>query len=210
MAGDLDRSVRAVLDGEPGVRAVRLVGSRARGTATALSDWDFHVDVADFPAVAAGLPRLVEPLRPLARLWDPLSRHHVFALMLPGPVKVDLLFDVPHEVAAPWHPGPDTLPDIDAHFWDWTLWLISKRYRGESRLVSAELEKMHRHLLEPLGAGVAPTTLEEAVAGYVTARDRTERRFGVRAARAPQRAVESVLRADTARRLGRFVRPVDG
>jgi predicted nucleotidyltransferase len=210
MASDLDRRVRAVLDGEPGVRAVRLVGSRARGTATVFSDWDFHVDVADFPAVASDLPRLVEPLRPLARLWDPLSRHHVFALMLPGPVKVDLLFDAPHEAAAPWHPDADTLPDIDAHFWDWTLWLMSKRYRGESRLVIEELEKMHRHLLEPLGAGAVPTTLEEAVDGYVAARDRAERRFGVRAARAPQRAVESALRVGHRPTPVRFVRPVDG
>jgi hypothetical protein len=194
VTGDLGPRVSEVLCVHPAVRSVRLVGSRARGTATPHSDWDFQVETEDFPAVAAGLPELVRPLEPLARLWDPLSRHQLHALVLPGPVKVDLLFDVPHEVAQPWRPGAGALPFIDAHFWDWLLWLIGKRHRGQPRLVGDELAKMHRHLLGPLGVDAVPATLEEAAGGYLAARDRAERRFGVRVPRRLQEEVQRLLR----------------
>ena len=154
---------------------------------------DFHVDAADFPALAADLPELVRPLAPLAQLWDPLSRRHVYALVLPGPVKVDLLFDVPHEVAPPWRPGADTLPAIDAHLWDWLLWLVGKRHRGERQLVHDELGRMHRHLLAPLGVEAAPTTLAAAATAYALARDRAERRFGVHVPRRLQQEVRPLL-----------------
>jgi predicted nucleotidyltransferase len=191
---DLERRVIQILGAHPQVRSVRLVGSRARGTATAYSDWDFQVDAQDFPAMAADLPETVAPLEPLARLWDPLSRHHVYALVLPGPVKVDLLFDVPHEFEPPWRPAADTLPAIDAHFWDWLLWLVGKRHRGERRLVADELAKMHHHLLGPLGVGAIPTTLEGAVRAYFAARDRAEHQFGVRVPRGLQDEIQRVLR----------------
>jgi hypothetical protein len=194
-SADLDRRVSEIVEAHPQVRSVRLAGSRARGTATVHSDWDFQVDAADFPAVAADLPELVGPLDPLAQLWDPLSRHHVYALVLPGPVKVDLLFDAPHEVAPPWRPGGDTLLTIDAHFWDWLLWLVGKQYRGQRQLVRDELAKMHGHLLEPLGVGTVPSTLREAAGGYLVARDRAERRFGVRTPRRLQQEVQGLLRS---------------
>jgi predicted nucleotidyltransferase len=176
---DWDGRIRAALLVHPGVRDVRLSGSRARGEATAYSDWDFEVTAVEFAEVADALPELVRPLDPLAQLWDPLSRHYVYALVLRGPVKIDLVFDEPHELEPPWTPGPETLAALDAHFWDWLLWLTGKRHRGERGLVRDELSKMHDHLLGPLGVGTMPGSLEEAATAYVAARDRAERRFGV-------------------------------
>jgi hypothetical protein len=194
MADDLDRRVSEAVCIHPQVQSVRLAGSRVQGTATPYSDWDFQVDAVDFPAVAADLPELVRPLEPLAQLWDPLSRHHVYALILAGPVKVDLLFDVPHEPMPPWRPDADTMLAIDAHFWDWLLWLVGKRHRGQLRLVREELTKMYRHLLEPLGVDGVPATVEGAVTGYLVARERAERRFCVRVPRELQVEVQRLLR----------------
>jgi hypothetical protein len=123
----VDGRVGALLRAHPSVRAVALAGSRARGTATPRSDWDLRVDVTDFAAVAAALPELVAPLQPLARLWDPLSRH--------------------------WVGYP----------------------------------------LGPLGVPSAPADLDRAAAGYLAARERAERRHGVRVPRATQDAVLPVL-----------------
>jgi predicted nucleotidyltransferase len=66
---DLAARVSAALLPHPHVRAVELVGSRAGGTATRLSDWDFAVREDDFAAVAGDLPGLVAGLGPLARQW---------------------------------------------------------------------------------------------------------------------------------------------
>jgi hypothetical protein len=54
MAGDLNQRVTDIMCVHPQVRSVRLAGSRARGTATAHSDWDFQVDAADFPTGTSG------------------------------------------------------------------------------------------------------------------------------------------------------------
>jgi hypothetical protein len=193
MGADLHQRVTDIVCAHPQVRSVCLAGSRARGTATAHSDWDFQVDVADFPTVAGDLPALVQPLGPLAQLWDPLSRHHVYALILSGPVKVDLVFDVPHRPEPPWRPGADTALAIDAHFWDWLLWLVGKRHRGQWRLMHDELAKMYRHLLRPLGVAAVPDSLEEAAAEYLVARGRVERRFAVRVPRRLQEEVQRLL-----------------
>jgi hypothetical protein len=143
--------------------------------------------------VAGDLPALVEPLGPLAQLWDPLSRHHVYALILSGPVKVDLVFDVPHQPEPPWRPGADTVLAIDTHFWDWLLWLVGKRHRGLRRLVHDELARMYRHLLQPLGVAAVPGGLEEAAAEYLLARERMERRFAIRVPRRLQEEVQRLL-----------------
>ena len=181
---DVEARVRAALAASPHVRSVELVGSRRRGDETRLSDWDFLVDTDDFDALAPELPRLVEPLEPLGHLWDPLSEEApYFMLILRGPVKVDLAFDRPNVTQPPWVATRETLPRIDAHFWDWTLWLASKRERGQDDLVRAMLDHMSSYLLAALGVEEVPATLERAIALYGEARDRAEARFGVRVTR---------------------------
>ena len=106
---------------------MRLVGSRAEGRATPLSDWDFAVRASDFAVLEPDLAGLVEPLEPLVRQWDRLSDTQCYMLLLRGPVKVDLIFpDEPHAHEPPWQPAPETLQGIDGHLWDWLLWLTSK------------------------------------------------------------------------------------
>ena len=157
----------AVVGASPLVRSIEFVGSRAEGRATPLSDWDFAVEADDFGALARQLPCVVEPLAPLAQQWDPLSTTDTcYMLMLPGAVKVDLIFDRPHEPEPPWTVSDETLPRIDHHFWDWTLWLGGKQAAGRHELVATELRKLHRHLLAPLGVVQPPTSLPEAIAQY--------------------------------------------
>ena len=57
----------------------------------------------------------------------------------------------------------------------------------------AELEKLHGHLLAPLGVGAAPSSIGEAVVTYREARDRAERRFGVTVSRELEGAVAPAL-----------------
>ena len=114
----LEAEVQTTLGNSPGVVKVVLVGSRATGCETPLSDCDFKVDVTDFDRVAEDLPFLMEPLQPISRQWDRLANHLVYMLMLHGPTKVDLLFDHPHTPEPPWIPTGENLARIDAHFWD--------------------------------------------------------------------------------------------
>src|SRR5436190_3362575 len=76
----------------PAVSTVVLVGSRAKGRATERSDYDFVVETTDFARVAEALPLLVAALDPLAQQWDRLADTMCWMVMLPGPVKVDLIF----------------------------------------------------------------------------------------------------------------------
>ena len=163
----------------PAVRSVRLVGSRADSRANERSDWDFAVETEEFPRVAAALPELLAPLDPMAQQWDPLGERRCWMAMLRGPVKIDLIFDEPEAESPPWQPGPGTLEPIDRHFWDWTLWLASKEATGKDDLVQAELEKLFRHLLAPLGVERPPESIGEAVELYRAARAAAEARFGV-------------------------------
>lgn len=164
----------------PAVRIVELVGSRASGTHLELSDWDFLVETDDFDAVGEALPQLVEPLRPLARQWDPLGESPCYMLMLAGAVKVDLIFDRPNRPAPRWVLTAETLPQVDAHFWDWILWLGAKRAAGKDTLVESELHKLSAHLLTVLGVETRPVSLEDAVGRYLPALRDAEKRFGVR------------------------------
>jgi hypothetical protein len=168
------------------VRDVRVVGSRAAGDPTPLSDWDFLVETEDFEALAPQLPSLIEPLGPLSSLWDPLSDDATyFMFVLPGPVKVDLVFDRPPQTQPPWVVTARSLPLVDAHFWDFTWWLASKRARGRHDILAFLLPNvMTAHILRPLGVPEVPETLEEAVALYLPARERAEARYGVRVPRA--------------------------
>jgi hypothetical protein len=177
----------------PHVERIELVGSRAEGRATQWSDWDFGVRARDFAALAQALPGLLAPLDPLVQQWDRLSETWCWMLILRGPVKVDLIFDDPHVKEPPWEPGPDTLAGIDDHFWDWMLWLRSKEARGEDEYVAEELEKLHGHLLGPLGVEASPSSIAEAVRSYQEARDRVERQFGVTVSRELEDAVKPAL-----------------
>jgi hypothetical protein len=193
-ARDLAASVAAVLLPHPNVRAVELVGSRATGSPTSLSDWDFEVETDAFDAVARALPELVTPLDPLAQQWDRISDYPCYMLMLSGPVKVDLIFPgEPYESLPPWTVTPDTLDGIDQHFWDWILWLASKREKGQDELVGRELAKMRDHLLGPLGVDRVPSSIEAAVERYRSARDEREREFGVEVSRRREREVLRVV-----------------
>jgi endonuclease-3 len=112
MGSDLVSAVRSALLVDPRVSAVEFVGSRANGTAQPLSDWDFAVECRNFEALADDLPALVQPLEPLAAQWDPLGTVRTFMLMLGGPAKVDLIFDVPQEEGPPWVATEETRPKI--------------------------------------------------------------------------------------------------
>ncbi|HEU0303810.1 MAG TPA: nucleotidyltransferase domain-containing protein [Gaiellaceae bacterium] len=176
------------------MRDVRLVGSRAEGRATALSDWDLRVETTDFAAVAESLPLLLRSLEPLAQQWDPLCPEYCWMTIFRGPEKVDLIFaDEPHAIEPPWQPSRERLAAIDAHFWDWMLWLGGKQLAGRDDVVGAELEKLFHHLLAPLGVERAPGSIVEAVASYREARADAERRFGIEVGRELESAVAPVL-----------------
>lgn len=184
------------MSSHPHVVSVQLVGSRASGTATALSDWDFTVRVDDFPAVESALPALVAGLEPLARQWDRLgpTEYRCYMLMLPGPEKVDLIFPgVPHRPEAPWEVNRDTLPGIDQHFWDWILWIAAKRLAGRDELVREQLATMSHHLLQPMGVREVPGSIRESVTAYLTARERLESRFRIGVPRRLEREVRPVV-----------------
>jgi predicted nucleotidyltransferase len=175
---DVPARVTEVLAPSPQVVRVDLVGSRARGEETALSDWDFRIDTTNGAALARELPTLVEPLEPLAAQWDRLTERATYMLMLPGAVKVDLFpGDELRAIQPPWEPTPSNLVAIDAHFWDWALWLGGKVLAEKSGVVSEELGKLHLNLLGPLGVTSPPATVEQAVGEYRGARDRLERRW---------------------------------
>ena len=100
-------------------------------------------------------------------------------LILRGPVKVDLIFpEEPHVHEPPWAPSAGNLQAIDAHLWDWLLWLRSKERSGKDELVAAELEKLFAHLLRPLGVERAPSSVAKAIELYRPARDAAAERFG--------------------------------
>jgi len=187
--------VKAALLPHRHVRGVELVGSRANGSSTPLSDWDFVVATDDFGAVARALPAVVSALEPLAQQWDRISEYPCYMLMLIGPVKVDLIFPgEPYESLPPWRVSAETLEGIDRHFWDWILWLASKREKGQDELVRRELAKMSEHLLRPLGVDRVPGSIEAAFESYRIARDEREREFGLEVSRRLEHEVLPALR----------------
>ena len=175
----LAEQIVARVSAHPAIRSIHLVGSRAEGLATEFSDWDFRVRAGDFASAANALPELLAPLEPLAQQWDRLSPEWCWMLIVRGPTKVDLIFaGVQHRKEPPWEPNAENLGAIEAHFWDWMLWLRGKDARGKSELIESELEKLFDHLLRPLGVARRPSSIAEAIALYRTTRDRAERRFG--------------------------------
>ena len=192
---DVAARVDAALRRHPAVTGVQLIGSRARGEATALSDWDFTVENQDPDRVAADLRELVAPLRPLAAQWERLSEQATFMLVLPDGVKVDLFPGGTRAIEPPWQPAADTLPGIDAHAWDWLLGLGGKALAGRDDFVTAELTRLHEHLLGPLGDEAVPATVDEAVVRYERRRAGAEQRFGVSVDRRLGEVVTGRLRA---------------
>jgi Nucleotidyltransferase domain len=190
----LPDDVVSVLACDARIRRVALTGSRARGTATALSDWDFAVTAEDFQAVRDELPSLTAPLRPVVAQWDRLSRRWCYMMILAGPAKVDLIFGQPHPAEPPWLVSAATLAPIDDHFWDWALWLGSKQRAGRADEVSAELGRMHAHLLGPLGVAAVPGSLAQAVAEYRAARADREKALRCRVSRVAETTVLPSLR----------------
>lgn len=169
---DLEAAVRDIVGRHPAVERVELTGSRARGTHTELSDWDFRIEGHDMDAIVRDLPALADELDPLMAMWDPLSERAVFMLITQDGVKVDLFpGDETRPIQPPWDPARDDASDIDGHFWDWTLWLGGKHLGGKTQLVGDELVKMYDHLLKPIGAAAPPATIAEAVATYRQLRD---------------------------------------
>jgi predicted nucleotidyltransferase len=194
---DIAAAVRTALLRHPHVIAVELVGSRARGTPSPLSDWDFIVDVNDFAGVRADLPALMTELEPLSQQWDRLGPddYCCYMLMLAGPVKIDLIFPgVPHRPEPPWGVAPDTLDGIDQHFWDWVLWMAAKEQSGKGDLVRQELRKMSEHLLKPMGVDRVPGSTHTATVEYLSARERLESELGVHVPRRLEIEVLPVLR----------------
>lgn len=163
-------AIRAALERSGVVSSVTLGGSRAEERATELSDWDLYLE-GDPEAMMAQIPSLVAPFGPLAAFWEPLSEQAGYMVVLDGPIKVDIFpIGASRQIQPPWRLSADTLAPIDAHFWDWTLWLGGKALRDEQQLVADELAKMHGFLLAPLGVVSAPASLDEARASYLRAR----------------------------------------
>jgi hypothetical protein len=172
---------------------VDLIGSRARGQATALSDWDFQIHTTNAARLVAELPMLVAPLQPLAGQWDRLVERAVYMLVLSGAIKVDLFpGNERREVQPPWQPRGANLVAIDAHFWDWILWLGSKALAKRHDLLDEELNKLHWNLLGPLGVASPPEALGVAVTEYRNARDRLEHEWEISV---PRRLGSEVLAA---------------
>lgn len=178
---NLANLIPEIVERHPEVTGVRLIGSRANGTAVPLSDWDFEVQTSDFDTLKADLNDLTASLAPLGQFWDPYSERANYILLLRGPVKVDLIFpDQPWQLSGPWEANGETLPAIDRHFWDWTLWLGAKQQAGNEDLVASELAKMHQNLLGPAGVEDQPTTLEQAIEVYLARREDLESEFKTR------------------------------
>jgi hypothetical protein len=190
----MKEQITTALGRHPAVAGVRLTGSRAEGRSTRWSDWDFVVETTDFDAIRDELPALSRPLRPLAHQWDPLSSQYCWMLVLPGAVKVDLIFPgQSHEIEAPREPTAANLAAIDAHFWDWVLWLSGKQAAGHLDVVATELRALSAYILAPLGAKEEPASVKDAVAVYRLERDRLERRFGSPVPRALGREVSAAI-----------------
>jgi predicted nucleotidyltransferase len=191
---DMVGQITSALEKHSSIRQVRLVGSRERQEATALSDWDFRVETDDFDDAAQAIALLVQPLKPLAQQWDRLSRRKNYMLIFRGPIKVDLLFEQPNDPEGPWRVSRSTIRGIDDHFWDWILWIAAKYSAGNLDLARNELGKMFAHLLRPIGVTRVPGNVEEAISLYKTARLECENRFQVTLPNDLEHEIERALR----------------
>jgi hypothetical protein len=176
---DVVTAIRTALEASRHVSSVLPAGSRARGTATELSDWDLCLK-GDREGMMTEVPALIASFGPLAAFWEPLAEQAGYMAVMDGPVKVDVFpIGARRQIQPPWVLSADTLVAIDGHFWDWSLWLGGKALRGERELVADELAKMHAFLLAPLGVASAPASLNEALASYLRARAHAVDALGV-------------------------------
>jgi hypothetical protein len=192
---DLARTAIELVLNHPAVRHVELAGSRSRGTAEELSDWDFAVTTSDFAAVARDLPALIAPLRPLGQQWEPLGHFPVYQVLLAGPTKIEYLFLDRSQHAMPaLEPGPETLDAINAHFWDWIWWIATKASIGQNELVAEHLAQLFEHLLAPIGVTDRPADIATAIHAFASRRDELERDHGVTVSRALEEEVHAGIR----------------
>lgn len=200
MENDWVTTAIGLLAEHPAVRGVEFAGSRSRRTHEELSDWDFAVDTSDFDALARDLPALVSPLEPLSQQWEPMGHFPVYQVLLPGPTKIEYLFlDHTQEPAPACEPSAETLPAINAHFWDWIWWIATKASIGRSDLVADHLSQLHEHLLHPMGIDEPPATIEAAIEAFMARRDKLEQQFGITV----DRRLELEVRRGVERALGR-------
>jgi hypothetical protein len=179
----------------PAVRGAELAGSRSRGTHHELSDWDVAVQTLDFAAVARDLPRLVAPLDPLGRQWEPIGHFPVYQILLRGPTKIEYLFlDHAQEAMPPLIPSATTLVAIDTHFWDWIWWIATKASIGRDDLVSEHLPQLHGHLLGPMGVEAVPTSVDAAIDAFLARRAALERGYDTSVPRALEDEVRRGIR----------------
>jgi hypothetical protein len=172
-------AIRTALERCSSVTSVTVGGSRERGSATELSDWDLYLK-GDPEAMMAQVPEVIASFGPLAAFWEPLAEEAGYMVVLDGPTKIDVFpTGGRRRIQPPWVLSAETLVRIDGHFWDWSLWLGGKSLRGERELVADELDKMHDFLLGPIGVATAPTTLGEALAAYLRARASAMNELGV-------------------------------
>jgi hypothetical protein len=172
-------AVRTALEHCSSVTSVTLGGSRERGRATELSDWDLYLE-GDPETMMVQVPEVIAPFGPLAAFWEPLAEEAGYMVVLDGPIKMDVFPTGGRRRIQPaWVLSAETLVEIDGHFWDWSLWLGGKTLRNERELVIHELKKMHDFLLAPIGVAAAPTTLGEALAVYLPARASAMNALGV-------------------------------
>lgn len=191
----MKREVPRLLQRHPSVRQVQLAGSRQRGDANTLSDWDFVVTTGHPPIFRSEVAAALKELNPIVEQWDRLSEHWCYMLILRGGVKVDIILEeMPQDQEPPWQLTRETLAAIDAHFWDWVLWLGSKRLKGDSQLIERELAKLFSHLLEPMNVRDVPQSIEAALDAYTEARDQAEQRFEVQVHRELENEVTAALR----------------
>lgn len=189
----LPQDIMRDLKTDPDIKDVQIMGSAASGEALPESAWGFQIKTESFAKVMDRLPGLVERWQPVVAQWNRLSTSWRYMLILAGPVKVDLIFDQPHAALPPWRVSAGTLNLIDDHFWDWMLWLSFKRAAGQHDLLAAELRKLHKYLLGPLGAATPPTTVDQAICDYREMRDEWEAILQLRISRGAEQAVMRAL-----------------
>jgi hypothetical protein len=148
-------AIRQGLERSDVVARVVLGGSRALGTATALSDRDLYLE--DEPAdLMAEIPALIASLQPLAAFWEPLSEQAGYMIIMDGPGKVDMFPSRgSRQIQPPWAPGRRHPRGYRCTFLGLDT-LAGKSLRDEARLVADELGKMHWFLLGPSASPPVP------------------------------------------------------